>query len=597
VEFSSEALDLSADVLYGLNMRGVSFIVRIAGLLMTLVGGVHASTNVPNVILIMADDMGYECVSANGSLTYQTPRLDDLAARGIRFNHCYSTPICTTSRVVLMTGRYSQSSYEAFTYLNPGWYTFGHLFKDAGYRTCMAGKWQLNGTAYNLPGWNDLSRPQRAGFDETCVWNVTVSGQSRYADPVLSINGGALQTHTNAYGPEVLNDFVLDFIDRHHSQPFFVYYPMVLPHAPFVPTPDSPASSNTRVEYFNDMVTYLDDMVGNIVDRVDGLGIAEDTIVLFIADNGTDADIVGQQTTYGVVDGGKTMLTDAGTRVPMIVWWKGHTATGSVSDVLISLADFVPTFADAICQTNTAHLELDGHSFHDLLAGEPGFVPRDHTFVHYDARWFLGHEYRGRFARTQRYKLYETGDVLRSGQLFDVLNDPLENFPLEPPYSTEEDAARQHLLAALSAQAPMNLGYNTFYPAWREASFTPAELLNMEISGDEADPDMDGKNNFYEYLTGTPPLVADATTNFSGYFDSSDVFALLRLNRAANGYKVVLERSADLVVWEEWGESTEQAILRPGRLDGHSIEYSMELPDDDAEGYIRMRFSPFKPMN
>ena len=122
----------------------------------------------PNVILIMADDMGFECMSANGGLDYATPRLDDLGARGIRFTHCYTTPICTTSRVALMTGNHTYRSYEAFTYLNPSAYTFGHLMQDAGYATCIAGKWQLNGTHWELPGWSDPRRPLLAGFDVNC---------------------------------------------------------------------------------------------------------------------------------------------------------------------------------------------------------------------------------------------------------------------------------------------------------------------------------------------------------------------------------------------------------------------------------------------
>ena len=99
----------------------------------------------PNIVLIMADDMGYECLGSYGSAVYNTPNLDKLAAQGVRFTHCYAQPLCTPSRVQLMTGKYNFRNYEEFGYLNPKEKTFGNLLKEAGYRTCIAGKWQLNG--------------------------------------------------------------------------------------------------------------------------------------------------------------------------------------------------------------------------------------------------------------------------------------------------------------------------------------------------------------------------------------------------------------------------------------------------------------------
>ncbi|HAQ97956.1 MAG TPA: arylsulfatase A, partial [Verrucomicrobiales bacterium] len=103
----------------------------------------EAAERPPNIILIMADDLGYECLSSNGSTSYQTPELDALAAKGMRFTQCYSQPVCTPSRVQIMTGRYNHANYEYFGYLNPKEFTFGNLAKKAGYATCIAGKWQL----------------------------------------------------------------------------------------------------------------------------------------------------------------------------------------------------------------------------------------------------------------------------------------------------------------------------------------------------------------------------------------------------------------------------------------------------------------------
>ena len=118
----------------------------------------------PNIVLIMADDMGYECVGANGSTFYKTPHLDRLAASGMRFEHAYSQPICTPSRVQIMTGRYNHRNYTRFGHLASTEITFANVLRKAGYKTCIAGKWQLRG-GFEAPG--------KFGFDEYCLWQLT----------------------------------------------------------------------------------------------------------------------------------------------------------------------------------------------------------------------------------------------------------------------------------------------------------------------------------------------------------------------------------------------------------------------------------------
>jgi len=140
-----------------------------------------------NIILIMADDLGYEGLSCNGSLSYKTPNLDKLANSGIRFTNCYSTPLCTTSRVQLMTGMYNHRNYTEFGTMPPDQITFAHLLKEAGYSTCVAGKWQLvghfKGTGYRGKG----TYPEENGFEEYCLWQLDRFG-SRYWEPLLNTN-------------------------------------------------------------------------------------------------------------------------------------------------------------------------------------------------------------------------------------------------------------------------------------------------------------------------------------------------------------------------------------------------------------------------
>ena len=192
----------------------------------------------PNIVLIMADDLGYETIGAYGSKMYQTPNLDKLVEEGMRFDHCYSTPLCTPSRVQLMTGKYNFRNYIGFGLLDPAERTFGHLMQDAGYKTCVVGKWQLLGNKrqQELAGGRIGSCPNEAGFDEYCLWQIDKLG-SRYKHPTLSISGEETRKIEGGYGPDVFLEYIEKFIERNSGKPFFLYYPMVITHDPFVPTP------------------------------------------------------------------------------------------------------------------------------------------------------------------------------------------------------------------------------------------------------------------------------------------------------------------------------------------------------------------------
>lgn len=190
-----------------------------------------AESRQPNIILIMADDLGYECIGANGCESYETPNLDELAASGMRFENCYVQPLCTPTRVQLMTGIYNSRNYIRFAAIDPKATTFGNLLKNAGYATGVAGKWQL-GHARDLP--------KRLGFDEACLWQHT-RRPARFTNPGLEYNGQERDFTNGEYGPKLVNDFALDFVTRHHHEPFFLYYPMILTHNPYQPTPDSDA--------------------------------------------------------------------------------------------------------------------------------------------------------------------------------------------------------------------------------------------------------------------------------------------------------------------------------------------------------------------
>lgn len=401
------------------------------------------SSDRPNIVLIMADDMGFECVGANGGETYTTPRLDQLAASGMRFEHCYAQPLCTPSRVQIMTGIYNSRNYVRFGLLQPGSYTFGNLLRDAGYSTCIVGKWQLDG---------GFAGPAQFGFNEHCLWQLT-RRPNRYANPGLEINGKEIDFQEGQYGPDIVNSYACEFIHRQSQSdnPFFLYYPMILPHWPFEPTPDSPdwdpafrrgdkVEKNRKMrsqKHFVEMVAYVDKMVGNVVDALDRNGLRENTLLLFTADNGTYTGITSR---FQGRDwpGGKGHMMDNGTHVALIANQPGKIPAGHVNQDLIDFSDLFPTLAAAADATIPESVRIDGRSFLPRLHGKPG-DPRDWVYCWYfrDGKPVTGGKDHsaGESARTYRYKLYA------KDEFYHLPSDFLERNPLDP--ETLTDAQRQ----------------------------------------------------------------------------------------------------------------------------------------------------------
>lgn len=414
----------------------------------------------PNIILIMVDDLGVEGIGCYGGLSYKTPKIDKLASEGIRFTHAYAQPLCTNTRMQLMTGLYNNRNWQYFGILPQDSKTIGHYMQEAGYNTSIAGKWQLQ--SYDPPDYpgSELRRgigvhPKDAGFDEYSLYHSlhTENKGSRYADPTYLENGKLKKELKGKYGPDMWLNYVKSYIDRkkNDSKPFFVYYPMALPHWPMVPTPDSPEwkEHERRLEedlsYFKDMVEYMDKIIGRLVEHVDNSDLAENTMIIFYSDNGTHLKITSQ-TKSGPVAGGKALTTNAGTHVPMIVRWKG-TVKPALNNDLIDSTDFLPTVLEASGRELSAEEKLDGVSFYPRLLGKEG-TPRDHIFCYYDPRpgWDKDRFRKLVFARDKRYKLYE------DGRLFDISNDILEKSPILKFQDTyAERKVREKLLLMLES--------------------------------------------------------------------------------------------------------------------------------------------------
>ena len=414
----------------------------------------------PNVILIMADDLGYEALGINGADQYNTPVLDSLAMNGINFQNAYSQPLCTPTRVKIMTGKPNYLNYEYFTYLNPNQKTFGNLFQENGYKTALAGKWQLNGVQFDLDNNQDLDRPYDFGFDEYCLWWLRERGD-RFANPNIVQNGEKLKMGIDDYGPDIFTDFIVDFINKNKDDPFFIYYPMALVHDPFLPTPDSndwtdldKRNNGNKPIYFSDMLTYMDKIVGRISNTLDKNKL-DNTILIFIGDNGTDTKVItlnnGEE-----IRGAKGSTIKYASNVPMIINWKSKIKQGFNSKAMIDLTDFYATFEDLL---NLGNSSSYGKSLLPIFKKED-YKERDVLITYYDPIWGSTNMGRGVYAQNKDFKLY------KNGNFFNFSNDLYENKPLDIDNLTQGQSQVYFLLKKSLDTIPSLPEYN--HNGWQE---------------------------------------------------------------------------------------------------------------------------------
>ncbi len=343
---------------------------RFTTLLVTGMLTLATAAEKPNIVLIMADDLGQECIGSYGGGTCKTPNIDQLAEQGLRFPNCFSQPLCTPSRVQLMTGQYNFRNYKMFGKLDPDQITFGNMLKDEGYHTGIVGKWQLGGDDKAIAAF---------GFEAYNLWQLTEEKGSRYWNPKLMCDGQKVETSKDDYGPDIQQRWALNFISANKNHPFFLYYPNVLPHAPFEAPPDNPHVKG-KVETFVAMVSYLDKQVGEIAAHLRKEGLEKNTILMFIGDNGTDQEI--KNLFRGELQKGeKGLPSERGTHVPLIVSWPGTIKPGVPKD-LVDFTDFFATCANLAGAPRSKN--ADGFS---LLPAILGTGPTNRSWVY---GWYFG---------------------------------------------------------------------------------------------------------------------------------------------------------------------------------------------------------------
>ncbi|MAD25814.1 MAG: arylsulfatase [Verrucomicrobiales bacterium] len=423
--------------------------------------GIASDDQKYNVILIMADDSAVDNYGCYGSDYFKTPIIDQLAKTGIRFTHCYSEPVCTPSRVKIMTGRDGIRNYVQFGTLDRDEITFAHMLKKAGYTTAVAGKWQLHN------GERGALAPE-SGFDTYCLWNYPGTRSSRYWNPSIMQNGKLLKTKTDDYGPDIFSKFLIEFIDSNKNRPFFIYYPMVLVHSPFPKTPDNKTANGKTAQgkdqslpNFRDMTLYADKIVGRLVAALEKNNLRENTILIFTTDNGTNRKIIYpfQNETR---KGEKAYATDGGSHVPLIVNCPGIVPAGKVSSDLVDFSDFLPSIAD-ITKAKLPNVILDGQSFWPQCLGKKG-NPRKWIFQYYYPKFKPAAETHGQgvnnleiiWAQNQKYKLYRDGSFYSTA-------DRHELSPIKNGENKESDHVRKILQEALNLMPAKAVKLSTKY--------------------------------------------------------------------------------------------------------------------------------------
>ncbi len=370
----------------------------------------------PNIVFVLLDNLGQEWLGCYGSEEGCTPNIDRLAETGLRVEHCYTPPVCGPSRVVALTGRYLLRSgivlhHDAGIYGGGGLdpdreVTFARLIKDAGYRTVIAGKWQLN---------NLYDEPQalaRHGFDDSLVWpgsidrdrvtaeqmrqfeeairaadvpftsKFTSNIESRYWDPVF-LRNGVREVLPGRFGPDALNEYVRDFLRQDHDRPFLLYYPMVLTHGntylePVVPTPLNRDPNRPHQEMFADMVRYADRLIGRLIEGLEQTGLRDNTIVVVATDNGTERRRTAR-CRGRLIQGGLYTLTEAGGDVALVVNSPSLVPGGRTME-LADFSDLLPTFCEMAGAELPDDVTIDGRSFADVILGRSETGPRQFIF-------------------------------------------------------------------------------------------------------------------------------------------------------------------------------------------------------------------------
>lgn len=385
-------------------------------ILFILVAGFYSSAKAqpsPNIVIILTDDQGWGDIASHGNPDIYTPNLDSLASAGARFDRFYVSPVCAPTRASLLTGRdHLRTGTQWVTYglenMNADEVTFGEVFKDAGYQTGLFGKWH-NGFHYPMD-------PNGQGFDT--FFGFKKGHWNNYFDTELEYNG--VPVKTKGYITDVLTDSVLAFIERNQNAPFLAYIPYNAPHSPFQ-VPDI-YFDKYKAQGLDDknaavygMVENIDENIGRIIEKLDQLKLSENTIVIFLTDNGPN----GGDRFNGDMKGWKAKVDEGGVRVPFFIKWPAKIDPGTVVKELTAHIDFLPSLIELANIKPPQTKPLDGRSFVSLIFEEDSEWSDRFLYTH-QSRWDSLEQFPAS-VRNNRYRLVRYGD---KWELYDLQADP-----------------------------------------------------------------------------------------------------------------------------------------------------------------------------
>lgn len=422
--------------------------ILIAGALAGAVAGVAARP--PNIIFILADDMGYGDLGCYGNPYNETPHLDRLAENGLRFTQAYAAPACSPSRAALMTGleparlkittalglnRTDPASPveppRVARYLPGEAVTLAEKLEEAGYRTGMVGKWHLG----EAPG----TRPWDQGF--SFVRTITKNELNYYHYEISGREGVVHADKGDSYLTDRLTDYALEFLAAKDDQPFFLYLAYTAPHVYIIPKAQNLEKYLRKYNtfegkynpYYASMIDNLDENVGRLLKGLEDSGRGRDTLVVFMSDNGgVGMDQMGPTpTNMQPLRAWKGHVYEGGVRVPLMVSWAGHIREGRTEDGPVIIQDWFPTLLD-VAGGGADGAERDGRSFAPVLLGEDHGFDRGPIYWHFPH--FTGQGGRPAGAlRCGRWKLVENLET-NACELYDLENDQAETHNLIDVY-------------------------------------------------------------------------------------------------------------------------------------------------------------------
>lgn len=430
----------------------------------------------PNVILIMADDLGYLDLGCYGHPVIRTPNLDRLAADGVRLTDFHSgAAVCTPSRMALLTGIYPTrlgwtQGVVGFKMgigdgLNPDALTLAEIFKSEGYATAISGKWHI--------GHHPKTRPHRQGFDHAYYLPLS----NNQTNEIWRMDEIAERPFENRLLTERITTDAIRYIRENKDRPFFLYIPYTAPHFPVEPHPEWQGRSNFGK--YGDVVEELDSRIGDMLRTLKKLDLTKSTIVVFTSDNGPNPNEGADCKPYR---GEKWSTLEGGTRVPCIVSWPGTIPAGTATDALVAAIDLLPTLSRACgidWQRKTSGMPIDGIDQWDVLLGKSKTEPRSDLLLWHgmdggpqalrsgDWKWFgdRRHALEGtgtkratpeQAAKIASYRENLSSDSPNPPFLFDLREDPGETIDLSVTHADQNKAmaARAGQLAEQVKAAP-----------------------------------------------------------------------------------------------------------------------------------------------